>query len=127
MSIQQNFTAENVNAAKDSVNRQRSQEAELSAIKEDCEKVQTRLIEAEEIRKQNAEVDRKLKKERDEKIREQKEKISELVADKATLTLVTLTLTLTLTLSSAISNPNPKMPLRLRWSGSQPRSRTYES
>ena len=36
--------------------------------------MQQRLIEAEEIRKQNAEVDRKLKKERDDKIKEQKEK-----------------------------------------------------
>ena len=47
--------------------------------------VQQRLIEAEEIRKQNAEVDRKLKKERDDKIREQKEKIAELIADKSSV------------------------------------------
>ena len=39
VTLQQEFTRANVDAAKDSVNRQRSQEEELAAIKEDCEKV----------------------------------------------------------------------------------------
>ena len=37
--VTQTGCAANVDAAKDSVNRQRSQEEELAAIKEDCEKV----------------------------------------------------------------------------------------
>ena len=42
VTLQQEFTRSNVDAAKDSVHRQRSQEEELSAIKEDCEKVPPR-------------------------------------------------------------------------------------
>lgn len=83
--MQQAFSNDSVRVARDSARRQRAQEDELSSIKRDCENVHQRLIEAEEIRKQNAEVERKLKKERDEKIREQSAKISELVSEKSTV------------------------------------------